>query len=501
MDKIRKAYIEMLTESVESKSFSDSVKALESDLLKKHPQLHQLSLYKSGDDVKLDTIIVKKEHRKAGVGSAVLDDIKDFADKHSKRVILTAGVRDSHWGTTSQSRLDTFYRRNGFVANKGRNKDYSISATHYYDGKSHVNESTEHPMIMLDGEQRHENNSLGQPIHHTYEGISNFHKWFGKSKTVDSVGRPHVFYHGTGSDIKSFSHQYTGKGTDAYGAGFYFTNTPATANTYSLDKESANTVPVYLKVTKPIMYGNDKELAPSHIEKIIRAAPNYKEHIQNFGEKEHVAIRSAVDAYSGMPVLDAMHMLHNDFYPREHEQFLTAFTKVTGYDGVIVDNGDHRIVNVFHPHQIKSAIGNNGQFKHKHNITENTLTNTWLTTNQTLSDVALTYINMLEDREMDTPSTEIITEETHEGKKVKLNKPFRTPGGSKKFAVHVKNDQGNVVIVRFGDSDMEIKRDDPERRKSFRARHSCDTASDKTTPRYWSCRFWEAGTSVSDLLD
>jgi len=129
------------------------------------------------------------------------------------------------------------------------------------------------------------------------------------------------------------------------------------------------------------------------------------------------------------------------------------------------------------------------------------MTNTWLNTDQTISEVAVAYINMLEDREMDTPSTEIITEDTHEGKKVKLNKPFRTPGGSKKFAVYVKNEQGNVVIVRFGDSDMEIKRDDTERRKSFRARHSCDTASDKTTPRYWSCRFWEAGTSVSDLLD
>lgn len=102
----------------------------------------------------------------------------------------------------------------------------------------------------------------------------------------------------------------------------------------------------------------------------------------------------------------------------------------------------------------------------------------------------------------DTPSTELLNlnEAEYKGKKVELNKPFRTPGAAKKFAVYVKNDAGNVVIVRFGDQKLSIKRDDPERRKSFRARHSCDTANDKTTPRYWSCRFWEVNKSVSDLL-
>jgi hypothetical protein len=55
-----------------------------------------------------------------------------------------------------------------------------------------------------------------------------------------------------------------------------------------------------------------------------------------------------------------------------------------------------------------------------------------------------------------------------------LNKPFRTPKGPKKFSVYVKNEKGNVVKVNFGDPKMEIKRDDPARRKSFRARHNCD---------------------------
>jgi hypothetical protein len=80
-----------------------------------------------------------------------------------------------------------------------------------------------------------------------------------------------------------------------------------------------------------------------------------------------------------------------------------------------------------------------------------------------------------------------------------LNKPFRTPGGPKKFSVYVKNDKGNVVKVNFGDPNMEIKRDDPNRRKNFRARHNCDNPGPKTKARYWSCKNWEAGKSVSDI--
>lgn len=93
----------------------------------------------------------------------------------------------------------------------------------------------------------------------------------------------------------------------------------------------------------------------------------------------------------------------------------------------------------------------------------------------------------------------LISEAEYNGKKVALDRPFRTPGGPKKFAVYVKNGNGNVVIVRFGDPDMEIKRDDSERRKNFRSRHGCDNPGPKWKARYWSCKFW-SGKSVSDLL-
>ena len=87
----------------------------------------------------------------------------------------------------------------------------------------------------------------------------------------------------------------------------------------------------------------------------------------------------------------------------------------------------------------------------------------------------------------------------YQGKKVTLNNPIRTSENpKKKFKVYVKNDQGNVVVVRFGDPNMEIKRDDPARRKAFRARHNCDQKKDKTTAGYWSCYQWRASSKVDN---
>ena len=85
--------------------------------------------------------------------------------------------------------------------------------------------------------------------------------------------------------------------------------------------------------------------------------------------------------------------------------------------------------------------------------------------------------------------------EKYEGKT--LNEPIRSPQGSKhKFHVYVKNDKGNVVKVTFGDPNSEIKRDDPARRKAFRARHNCDQKKDKTKAGYWTCYQWRAGAKV-----
>lgn len=88
----------------------------------------------------------------------------------------------------------------------------------------------------------------------------------------------------------------------------------------------------------------------------------------------------------------------------------------------------------------------------------------------------------------------------YKGRKVTLNKPFRTPGAKSKFGVYVKNDKDNIQLVRFGDPNMEIKRDDPSRRKAFRERHNCKEKTDRTKAGYWSCKFWSS-KSVSELVD
>ncbi len=82
----------------------------------------------------------------------------------------------------------------------------------------------------------------------------------------------------------------------------------------------------------------------------------------------------------------------------------------------------------------------------------------------------------------------------YRGKSVRLNKPTRIrkgqPGyGRKKSQVYVRSGS-KIKRITFGDPNMRIKKSSPARRKSFRARHKCATAKDKTTARYWSCKAW-----------
>lgn len=91
---------------------------------------------------------------------------------------------------------------------------------------------------------------------------------------------------------------------------------------------------------------------------------------------------------------------------------------------------------------------------------------------------------------LDAPITEEedhLTEAKYRGKTVKLRKPFRTPGGPKKFAVYVKKSNGNVIKVTFGDPNLRVRNNNPARARSFRARHKCDQKKDPTKPSYWSC--------------
>jgi len=83
---------------------------------------------------------------------------------------------------------------------------------------------------------------------------------------------------------------------------------------------------------------------------------------------------------------------------------------------------------------------------------------------------------------------DVVMEAEYQGRKVTLNKPMK--GDVKKSKVYVKNEKGNVIKVNFGDPNMKIKKSNPKRRKSFRARHNCDNPGPKTKARYWSCKAW-----------
>jgi hypothetical protein len=88
-----------------------------------------------------------------------------------------------------------------------------------------------------------------------------------------------------------------------------------------------------------------------------------------------------------------------------------------------------------------------------------------------------------------------IEEAEYRGRKVSLGKPFRTPGGPKKFSVYVKKPNGNIVKVNFGhkgkggEKTMRIKKSNAARRKAFRSRHNCQSPGPRHKSRYWSCRF------------
>jgi len=113
-----------------------------------------------------------------------------------------------------------------------------------------------------------------------------------------------------------------------------------------------------------------------------------------------------------------------------------------------------------------------------------------------LPETVMGFVDNMEDMNIRELDEEIELYED-EGKKVKLNKIMR--GDVKKYKVYVKNDKGNVVKVNFGDPNMEIKRDDPARRRNFRARHHCDNPGPRWKARYWACKTWSA-KPVSAML-
>jgi len=125
IQKLMKAKDESVTESQDTKSdlqaISDKWRSKGVDLF----------LYPSGEDIRINTIVVPMADRKMGIGTQAMNDVIEYADSSKRRVILSLGQKDKYRGTTSSGRLRKFYKRFGFVDNKGRNKDFTISDSMY----------------------------------------------------------------------------------------------------------------------------------------------------------------------------------------------------------------------------------------------------------------------------------------------------------------------------------------------------------------------------------
>ncbi len=216
-----------------------------------------------------------------------------------------------------------------------------------------LTESLGHPMIDVDGELKHRYNSEGKLIHPHDEGIHNFHKWFGDSKAVDDKGRPQVLYHGTTSDIPAFDKEHIGKNFGLDSHGFFFTSSPHKAARYA-DTNSQWALATG-KVDAPPKEGSN--ITPVHVS--IKNPLTLQHYTWMYDTNPKVEIDD-----QGISITD---------YFDDNRHSIIHHAKQDNHDGILFHhNGDHLVI-PFEPHQIKSAIGNTGEFHpNKTNITEST---------------------------------------------------------------------------------------------------------------------------------
>ena len=313
----------------------------------------------------LSRIEVDKETRGLGIGSEIMSEIIDYADYNDKKITLTPST---DYGASSVARLKDFYKKFGFVENKGRNKDFEISQLMYRVPK--VNK------YHLGGDMSKHLAPNGKPSNLNHEQwhlvrTSEFKAWFGdwendpenSSKVVDENGEPLVVYHGTTQKFNSFDKekQNLATGFGDFGAGFYFTSSFNTARYYTLKSEKDRIIMnVFLNIKKPfIVELNWEKLSDESIYnyKKIKGIQGYQRDIINDSFKE--------DRPSKYITKNIGDFIFQDILI------------VNGYDGVFVNRINiHKEKNVnqedeilylheivaFEPNQIKLADGTNTTF-------------------------------------------------------------------------------------------------------------------------------------------
>ena len=274
-------------------------------VLQKHG-LADLEIYEVGDDVKISMIAVPKDKQGQGIGSAAMRDIVDFADQHGKRLILTPGPIESRWGQTSTASQKRFYKKFGFIENKGDDKDFRIKDSMYRA-----------PQEL-------------QAAEAVLEAREPLKRWMGDSTVVEPDGSPKVLYHGTRDDIEGYDLDHPNrKDTGWLGYGVYATDDAELASSYSQLKAGEagpNIMPLYARLKNPYM-----------------ATIEDKQRLQLISHNQGA---------------EAGRQASIDF---------TDKLKARGHDGVILDYeaagySPSREYVIFDPKDLKSATGNIGTY-------------------------------------------------------------------------------------------------------------------------------------------
>ena len=209
-------------------------------------QIEQLNIFENKDNtISINNIIVKQNLRNKGIGQSILKDIINYADKTNKTVTLTP---TSEYLT--KNKLINWYKRNGFVENKGKNTDFSISDTMYRLPKNNMQNNQN----VKDNGIRAERTSTTTEYDNQGNKLSKAQSDFFKdSKVRDENGNLKVVYHGTQYDLNTFNYDKLGENTSSLGAGFYFTDARKTSEFYTGEKGIVKEV--YVNINKPMSYG------------------------------------------------------------------------------------------------------------------------------------------------------------------------------------------------------------------------------------------------------
>lgn len=231
-------------------------------------------------------------------------------------------------------------------------------------------------VIDIDGVNRPTQNSEGQQLAATEEGVRAFWRWFGDSKVVDAQGRPLVVHHGTDAEFEAFDHNKIGSNATALGYGFYFAERENVAKAYK--SEGGSVMPAYLALSNPV--DENASIDQSQAEDLVRKAveleiQQYQDEIEDYRDS---FMSNVVDTYStdeasavrevasvlaeNENIPDAIAELANIMGGKELA--LRAAVGGIGVDGIHIPDfqeGDGQVWVAFDPKQIKS-VNNRGTF-------------------------------------------------------------------------------------------------------------------------------------------